>query len=488
VFTTIDGLIGPLEGKKALVVCGKGNNGGDGFAVARYLLNAGVKAEIVVAAALSEIDGDAATNMKICLKLNMPMTVVAEQRQSGAIEKLVREADFIIDALLGTGVAGPVKPHYLKIIQTINKSKCPVFAVDTPSGIQVDDGKVYNGAVDADYTITFGAAKIGLFMYPGAAHTGEIYIADIGIPAELLEETDVNVFLTTKEYVGTYVTERPAAAHKGDCGRLLIVGGSLGMPGAPMLAGMSALRTGAGLVYIAAPAGLLNVIGRKFTEAVTRPMAEDEEGRLSAGCADALLKEAVKVDAVVLGPGIGVSDGTFEVVRRLIAESKVPLLIDADALNCIARDPDVLKKAKAQIVLTPHPGEMARLAKMKIADVQAARLDTARSFAKKYGVNVVLKGANTVIAAPGGVTFVNPTGNSGMATAGSGDVLSGIAGALLAEGIAPFAAASCAAYLHGLAGDKAADKFPKRSITASDIVRCIPDAITAVMAEDGGHH
>ncbi|MFA6448149.1 MAG: NAD(P)H-hydrate dehydratase [bacterium] len=487
-FETIDALAGPLEGKKALVVCGKGNNGGDGFAVARYLLNAGAKMEIVSAAQLREIGGDAATNLNICKKLKIPITVATDPANLNVLKKLVREADFIVDALLGTGVAGPVKPLYLKIIQIINKSECPVFSLDIPSGVQADDGRVLNGAVEADYTITFGSAKIGLFMHPGAGNAGEIYIADIGIPAESIDETEAGVFLTTRDYVGACVKERPAAAHKGDCGRLLIVGGSRGMAGAPSLSGMSALRTGAGLVYVAAPKGILGVIGKKLVEAVALPMDEDARGLLSRACLGDLLKAVKKVDAIAIGPGIGVSDETAEVVYRLIGESKVPMLIDADALNCVALDPDVLKTAKAPIALTPHPGEMARLAKLTIGEVQASRLDTAREFARKYGATVVLKGANTVVAAPGGVAFVNATGNPGMATAGSGDVLSGIGGALLAEGIEPFAAAACAAYLHGAAGDKAAEKIGRRSIMASDIARCIPDALAEVMAGECGLH
>ncbi len=481
VFEIIHAEMGPLKGLKGVIVCGKGNNGGDGFAVARHLFNAGAQPKIVLAADPKEIAGDAKINMFICKNLSIPIHSAVDFKRLGTLRKLVREADFVVDALLGTGVSGPLKPLFLNIINIVNSSDCPIFAVDIPSGVQADDGRVFNGAVNADHTITFGAPKIGLYVYPGAGFAGNINVVDIGIPGALTDKAKTDVFLATKAYVGTKVKERAAAAHKGDCGRLLIIGGSRGMSGAPCLAGTASLRTGAGLVYLAVPKGMLSVVEHKLTEGITIPQPEDRRGRISLSGVKELIEQTRKVDAVVLGPGIGVSDETCELVCRLIEESRTPMLVDADALNCIAREREVLKSAKAPLVLTPHPGEMARLAKMKTADVQTARLDTVRSFAREFRAVVVLKGAHTLIASPSGIVYVNPTGNSGMATAGSGDVLSGIGGALLAEGVPAFDAAVCAAYLHGLSGDKAADRFAKRSIMASDIIRYIPAAINEIM-------
>lgn len=477
VFEIIDLEAGPLDGASAAVICGRGNNGGDGFAVARMLHNAGAKPEIALAAKPGEISGDAATNMNICRNLKIPIVSITDPKKLGVLRKIVRKADFIVDALLGTGVSGPVKPFFLEIIRVMNKCDCPVFAVDAPSGVQVDDGRVFNGAVNADHTITFGAAKTGLFVYPGAGHAGKIYVVDIGIPAEFLEAEKADVFLTTKGYLRERMKKRPATAHKGDCGRLLVVGGSSGMSGAPCLAGMSALKTGAGLVYLAVPKSLLPIVERKFIEGVTLPQPEDRRGRLSMSSVDGILEKLKTADAMALGPGLGVSDETGEVVFRLIEESAAPAIIDADALNCVAEDPDILKSAKAPLVLTPHPGEMARLVGKKTSEVQEARLETARSFAMEYKVTLVLKGAHSLVASPDGEVFVNPTGNPGMATAGSGDVLSGVCGALLAEGMAPFEAAVCAAFIHGLAGDLAAEKQPSRTITASDLVRFLPRAM-----------
>ncbi len=484
VYEIINHEIGKLAGKKSLVVCGKGNNGGDGFAVARHLLNAGVSVVAVLVGKPAEVKGDAATNLAICNKLKIPVYSINDTRRLSMLRKLVLNADFIVDALLGTGVSGPVKPLFLKVMQIVNKCDCPVFAVDVPSGVQADDGRVFNGAVNADHTITFGAPKVGLFAYPGAGYSGHVYIVDIGIPAKLTAQAGGNVSLTTKAYVGGHVKDRPADAHKGDCGRLLIIGGSRGMSGAPYLSGSAALRTGAGLVYTAVPKNLLTVIERKLTEGITLPQEEDSHGRFSFSCAGELLKKARSVDAVVLGPGIGVSDDIFELVSKMLLEAKVPMLIDADALNCVARAPELLNAAGAPVVITPHPGEMARLCGSKTDAVQSARIDTAAGFAEKHNVTVVLKGAGTVIASPDGKIMINPTGNPGMATAGSGDVLSGICGALLAEGLEPFAAASCAAFLHGAAGDCAVEKMTRRSLTASDIVKYIPDALEGVIEDN----
>ncbi len=479
-FKVISNEMAPLDGKYALIVCGKGNNGGDGFAVARYLLNAGATPEVVLGAKPADIKGDAKTNMEICVRMGIPVISITEAKKLSPLRNRVKKADLLVDALLGTGVKGEVKPFYLKIIKAINNADCPVFAVDVPSGISVDEGRVYNGAVEADHTATFGAAKIGLFVHPAAEKAGSVYVVDIGIPRSLLDETEPAAYLTTLDYVSRIFTFRTDDVHKGDCGKVLIVGGSRGMSGATILAGEAALRTGTGLIYLAVPRGLNNIIERKFTEAITLPQDEDSRGRLALSAAGAIVDKLEDVDAVVLGPGISVTDGAQEIVERVVEECRVPLLIDADGLNCIARDPDVLNIARAPVVLTPHPGEMARLTGKKISDVQAARFETARDFAMEYSVIVVLKGPNSLIATPDGAVYVNPTGNGGMATAGSGDVLSGIIGSLLGEGMEPELAAMTGVYLHGMAGDAAASESGRRSMIASDIVSSIASAVRKI--------
>jgi NAD(P)H-hydrate epimerase len=418
--------------------------------------------------------------------LNMGGTVRSATDAKGLSElrRAVAASDFIVDALLGTGVKGPVNALFKKVIEIINRSGCPVFAVDAPSGVSVDDGRVFNCAVNADHTITFGEAKIGLFVWPGSEKAGEVYVADIGIPVSHSRETRSNVYLTQPGYVREHVRERPMGAHKGDCGKLLIVGGSRGMSGAPALAGMAALKIGAGLVYLAVPKSVASNVERKLTEGITISLREDGRGRICAAEAEEVIERAAEVGAVAFGPGLGVSPDTRKLTFKLIESASVPLLLDADALNCVALDPDILKAAAGPVVITPHPGEMARLAKVKTADVQAARLDTARSFAAEHGVTVVLKGAGAIIASPDGSVRINPTGNPGMATAGSGDVLTGMTGALMAEGVEVFPAAACAAYLHGLAGDIAAEKLTRRAVTASDIVRFAPAALSEALSEE----
>ena len=463
-----------LTGLRACIVCGRGNNGGDGFAVARHLLNAGAKPQLVLAAQPSKISGDALTNFNICKKLKIPMSVVTSEPALGKLKSALRGADIVVDALLGTGFRGELRPLFLEIVRTINRRKATVYAVDIPSGVQADDGRAGNAAVRAQHTVTFGAPKIGLFVHPGAEHAGQVYIVDIGIPTTLTEKVVAKTHLTSPAYVATHVLPRAETAHKGDCGRLLIVGGSVGMSGAVCLAGMAALRAGAGLVYLAAPEEIASIVDKKLTEGVTVPLP-DVDGGLSSLCIDDLIEKAAGVDAVVLGPGMGVTDDTIRIVETLVREVRVPMLVDADGLNCLARLKSLalLRKAHAPLVLTPHPGEMARLLKSKTSAVQADRLNAARSFAKRHKASLVLKGALSVTAAPGGEVYVNPTGNPGMATAGSGDVLSGVAGAFLAEGMEAFAAAVCGAYIHGAAGDAAAKARGRRAATAGDFARAV---------------
>jgi len=468
----------PLAGKKACIVCGRGNNGGDGFALARILLNAGAKPVVVLAADPGKVSGDARINFDICRKLNIPVKVVADEKQLPALRAALRSADLVVDALLGTGLAGAVKPFFKKIIDIINTNKTTVYAVDVPSGVIVNTGQVLNAAVRADHTITFGAPKIGLFVYPGAEFAGQVYIADIGIPTHLIENLKTITHLTSPFYMSAHVLKRRADAHKGACGKVLAIGGSMGMSGAVCLAGSSALRTGAGLVRLAVPETIADVVEKKFTEGVTLPQP-DVDGALSELCLDDLKEKITQAHAVILGPGMGVRGPARKVVEQVLIAARVPVVVDADALNCLAalKSLGFLKKLKAPVILTPHPGEMARLLKSSTEAVQADRLGAARAFAKKHKVTLVLKGAYSIIASPEGIVYVNPTGNAGMATAGSGDVLSGVIGALAAEGLDAFAAAVCGAYIHGQAGDTAAQQRGERSVTAGSISA----ALTLVM-------
>ena len=475
----------PLGGKKVCVVCGRGNNGGDGFAVARHLLNAGATPVAVLAADPSSVSGDARINLDVCLKLGIPVKTVSDEKQLPALRASLRNADLIVDALLGTGVKGAPRPFFAKIILAMNKRQVPVYAVDVPSGVDADTGRVPGEAVRADHTITFGAPKIGLFVYPGAEFAGQVYIADIGIPTHLIRELKADAHLTGPAYIAAHVRPRRADAHKGDCGKVLVIGGSHGMSGAVCLAGASALRTGAGLVHLAVPECISHIVDKAFTEGVTIPLP-DMDGTLSELCMEDLLPRAQAASAIILGPGLGVNRAVCEVVGQVLTKARVPVVVDADGLNCLARmkTPALIKRMKAPLILTPHPGEMARLLKSDVRAVQSGRLDAARACARKFRATVALKGAYSIIAAPRGDCYVNPTGNAGMATAGSGDVLSGVIGALAGEGVNPFAAAVCGAYIHGLAGDAAARQRGERAVTAGSM----SSALTQVMKrlEQGG--
>lgn len=479
VFEVIASAVGDVRGKRALIVCGKGNNGGDGFAAARHLHNAGAAPTVALAAARKEIAGDAAVNLRVCEKLKIPITIIGAEAAAKKFAGMIRGADFVVDALLGTGVRGPVKPLFASIIGAVNEFGGEIFAVDVPSGLSVDDGKVHNICVRATRTVTFGMPKIGLYVYPGAEFAGKVYVVDIGIPVGVLSRVDSRVELTPRGLLKRAFAPPERGAHKGDCGKLLIVGGSRGMSGAAALAAAAALRTGAGLVYIAAPESLANIIDRKITEGVVLPMPESG-GALCETALPALVERAARVDAMVLGPGIGLTDGVRKIVAGLLRSVNAPLIIDADALNVVSAAPGILSKTRRPAIVTPHAGEMARLTSLSAADVQGARLETAVGFARQRKTITLLKGAYSIIASPRGEVRINPTGNPGMATAGSGDVLSGIIGALAARGVEPFDAAAAGAWLHGAAGDLAAATAGQRGMTASDIVRKIPAALMAL--------
>ncbi len=469
-----------LAGKKVTLVCGKGNNGGDGFAAARHFLNHGAHPEILLVALKSDVAGDAAQNLSICEKLGIPITEITAPAKIPTARARAAQSSLVVDALLGTGVRGPLSPLYAKIIETINASDIPVLSVDVPSGISVDDGRIHTVAVRAAVTVTFAAAKAGLYVYPGAACAGRVIIADICIPKPYIEAMEAGAYLIDRDTVSRMIRNRAPDAHKGTCGKLLFVGGSRGMSGASCLVARAAMRTGAGLIYMAVPESIVNIVETAVIEAVTIPLPETPGGSASAQSVDTIVEAACRVDAIVVGPGMTKNDDTIEIVRGIVTLCDKPIVMDADAINCIAGNTDLLDWNCGNLVFTPHAGEMARLIGIESGDVDTERLGVARSFASCNGTVLALKGAGTIIALPDGTVHVNPTGNPGMATGGSGDVLSGIIGALLAEGMPPADAAQCGVYLHGLAGDIAATRVSERSVIASDIAESISEAFVSL--------
>ncbi|GBC95342.1 Bifunctional NAD(P)H-hydrate repair enzyme Nnr [bacterium HR16] len=472
---------GSWRGKRALVLCGGGNNGGDGMVVARHAVQRGAEALVVLVADPAKVTGDALTNLRIVQKLELPLHVL---RSIDELRDLWAGGwDIVVDALLGIGVTGEVRGLIGEVIRFFEGCAAPVVAVDVPSGIDADTGAVCGCAMRARLTVTFGAMKVGLAVYPGAEYAGEVVVADIGIPAAVVEQANVPRRLITREQVREWLPARPPDAHKGHFGHVLVVGGSVGLAGAPMMAAEAALRVGAGLCSVAVPQGIYAAAASTLREAMVHPLPDAPEGCLSAESIGAMTPLLQRANVLAIGPGWSTHPPAREGLRKLLAVARVPCVIDADALNCIALEPDLLPAEHPPMVLTPHPGEMARLMNTDTATVQSNRLEMARQAAQRFRAVVVLKGARTVIATPEGRIRVNPTGNAGMATGGSGDVLTGAVAGLLAQGLDVEQSAVAGVYIHGLAGDLAAQEVGTAGLIAGDIIRCLPEAIKALEGE-----
>ncbi len=483
---------GPLKNKRIAAVCGKGNNGGDGLAIARHL-HARFGADVIVwlAADPAVFTGDAAVNCSIAQNFGLHMNLFGAPSDSPIIGG--RGDDLIVDALFGTGIKGGVAGHLAKIIEAMNSSGCPIVSVDVPSGLDADTGEVTGACVRATLTVTFALPKIGLMVYPGAEYVGELIVADIGMPRKVMAAGDVNVFATEVADVRHWLPVRVNGrdTNKGKFGHVTVFAGSAGFAGAPTLSAEAAARTGAGLVTLAVPSGLQNAVMARISPVVmTQGLAETSVGTFSVEAVDAALKLAAKGTAAAIGPGIGGADNadTREFVREFVARCPVPLVVDADALNCLALEPDrggsAIQARTAATILTPHPGEMGRLLGTDTKAVQADRRAAVERAAQNYGCVVLLKGARTLIASPDGRLAINTTGNSGMATGGAGDVLTGILAALLGTETPAWEAAASGAYLHGLTGDLAAAKQGgPAGLIATDLIDFLPAAIAHCQPE-----
>ena len=480
VFIAAEEMLGDINGKRVVVIAGPGNNGGDGFAVARHLHNNGADIFIAYFGDRDKAKGDALINIEITEKMGLPIEPL---KDAETLQDCLVNTDLIIDALLGTGIQGEVRPLYAEVISGINSSGVPVLSVDIPSGVNADTGEICRTAVFADVTVTFALPKIGLFTYPGAERVGDLIVADISIPAEALEDNDSQVYVLDERIARSYWPVRRPDSNKGTFGNLAIVAGSVGMTGAATLSAEGALRIGTGLVTVAVPQSLNDIMEVKLTEAMTIPVKEGKSRAFGHASLEQVFEIISKRDAVVIGPGFGRNEDTITFTLELIRGLTRPAIIDADALFAISTDIDVLKQRAAPIIITPHPGEMANLLGTTVADVQSNRLEVARTFASEYNIVVVLKGAGTVIASPTGDAYINTTGSPGMATGGTGDVLSGMIGGLLAQGLEPFNAAAVGVYLHGLAGEIVAEELGEAAMIASDLANSISEAVGQVMQE-----
>lgn len=468
-----------LKGR-CVIMAGKGNNGGDGYVIARLLGQKGWSVKVIILADREQINGDAGVNLE-----KLQGSVINYCTHEGQLSALhmeeIFQADVIVDALLGTGLRSNVSGVYLEAIDLMNASGRPVVSVDIPSGIHGTTGRVLGDAVRAYITVTFAFAKLGHVLYPGAEHTGRLVVADVGIPAALMETASGYDFLNT-DTMRPMLRRRDRLAHKGHYGHCLILAGSTGMTGSASLAANSAVRAGSGLVTLGVAESIHHILEMKTTEAMTAPLPDSGSGHLTNSAFPAIEKLLAGKDAIAIGPGFGRRPGTYALVQNLVETVSLPLVIDADGLNALAEDISVLKRKRSkQVILTPHPGEMSRLLGTSIPDVEAIRISVAQEFARSHNVYLVLKGARTIIASPSGTAAINGSGNPGMATGGMGDVLTGIIVSLLGQGYAAWDACRLGVFLHGFAADMVAEEMGEIGINASDVLEKLPYAYNKLL-------
>lgn len=473
-----------LERRVIFVLCGKGNNGGDGFVVARQLLELGATPEVILFCDPREMKGEAQDNLRRWENVSGELHVVRTSSELGEWRSKLGSCDLLIDALLGTGIRGPVEGLLREVIEIVNQRTAgtSVIAVDIPSGLHADTGEVQGGAIVADYTVTFTAPKLGMFQGKASENVGQLIVRDIGSPLELISSVGRGrLHWAEPSEFERFAVRRKPDGNKGDYGHALIAAGSVGKSGAAVLASWAALRIGAGLVTVATPEPVLPIVAAHTPEIMTEPLAATNAGTVSLGSLedgrfDAILKGK---RALAIGPGFTTQEETQRFIRTVVGKrSSVPLILDADGLNAFAGRATELKGPGGFIAVTPHPGEMARLTGLKTDEVQARRMQLALQSAGGWNAYVVLKGQNTIVAAPDGSAFVNSTGNPGMGTGGTGDVLTGMLAGLTAqfgtenwERVLAFGV-----YLHGLAGDIAYAEFDEAPLMASDLIRAIPRA------------
>jgi len=458
-----------IRGLDTVVLAGPGNNGGDGLAAARLLHTYGADVEILIFTPPKKFRNEAKTNLEMAERLGLKIYHI---KDSSRIPELLENKDLIIDALFGTGLNREVKGIYKDAIDIINSTYTPILSVDIPSGINGDTGQIMGTAVYADLTVTFGLPKPGHFLFPGADHTGRLYLSHLTYPLKLLMYNSIYIELNRP----SMLPPRSRDSHKGNYGRCLFVGGSRRYMGAPYLASYSYLLTGGGMSYLATVESIIHHIAQKASEIIQIPLKENTEGFISEENIETLLKEAEKMDFIVIGPGLGLHTSTEKLLVGLLENLEKPILIDGDGLTILANHKNLIKEYSEPVVLTPHVGEMSRLTGMNTEDIKKDKLNIVRRFSTKYGVYLVLKGANTIIGYPNGMIYINTTGNPGMATAGSGDVLAGMIPAYYGQGMDIGEAVQTGVFMHGLAGDVAALKYGEEGVTASRIMKNIHKA------------
>lgn len=472
-----------LSERRVAVAAGRGNNGGDGFVIARYLAHAGVSVTVYLLSESSRLSGDAADNFNLLAPLNIPVKEITDESGFNQVKTEMAHHHIWVDAILGTGLNSEVKGFFKSVIDFINKLNRPVLSVDIPSGLHADLAKPCGTCIRAEITVTFGFAKIGHIQLPGADYTGELHIIDIGIPPHVVEKISPQHHLITQKMVKSLIRPRACDIHKGGTGHVLVIAGSPGKTGAAALTAMSALRSGAGLVTLGIPESINPIVEFLALEVMTVPLPETKTGTHTDKSFETIQGLLEGKKCLSLGPGLGTDERTKALVNLLIKQSPIPMIIDADGINDIADNPDILHSRKSDIILTPHPGEMARMLNTTPKDVQENRIESAKQFAVNYNVYLVLKGARTLIAHPDGHVYVNPTGNPGMASAGMGDVLTGMIAGFVSQGYSPQTAARLAVYLHGNAADTLAVSKGPYGYIASDIMDKLPEVIGEITGQ-----
>ena len=461
-----------IQGKRFVVICGTGNNGGDGLVIARKIHSMRGSAAVYILGNEEKFKGPSKTNLEIISRL----PVVLKQISTGSRESLnieMAHCDAVVDALFGTGLSRNVEGDYLDIIQMINRSGKKVFSIDIPSGVNGDTGRVMGKAVKADYTITYGVPKIGNILYPGYDRCGKLYVSHISFPPSHYSKESLKIEINTP----VRLTARYKNGHKGDFGDVLFISGAASYYGAPYFCAHSFLKAGGGYSRLAAPRSIIPSVAERGGEIVFVPQEETASGSIALKNRDRLLKLSEKVDMVVMGPGMSLDGETCELVKELATNIKKPLLIDGDGLTALSGDMDIVKRREEPTVLTPHSGEMSRITNIPLKEIDERKIDVLQNESENLVAVIVLKGAHSLIGFPGGKIYVNMSGNSGMASAGSGDVLTGSIAAMYGLGLSLEDAVRTGVFIHGFSGDLAADRKGEDGITAQDLIDYLPHAV-----------
>jgi hydroxyethylthiazole kinase-like uncharacterized protein yjeF len=465
-----------LQGcRKLLVCCGRGNNGGDGFVIARYAFRDGFDTEVLLLADPKGLKGDARINMELYRSLGGRIAVI--DGETGGMSEQMERCDLVIDAILGTGLAKEVRGTEKAFIEEINRSGKPIIAVDIPSGLDGVSGTPLGVAVRAIHTYTYGHPKLGHFLYPGVTYRGRLTVIDISLPVSSQAEIGVDAHLVDGEMLRGIYRTRPAEAHKGMFGNLAVIAGSTGKTGAAVMTSVAALKVGAGLVTLVTPASLNPIVAVKLTEAMTYPVDDRGLGFFPLSAFDEIRDFTADMDVVVIGPGLGRAEETMLLVRRLYTEIDKPFVIDADGVNAFVCHQDLLRTAGKKAIFTPHPGEFGRLIGKSPKEVNADRLDLGRRFSEDHKVNLVLKGAPTITFSPDGEAYINPTGNPALSKGGTGDVLTGFIGGLVGQGYPMTEAAVFGAYLQGYIADTWAEERTDLDLLAGDLISGLGKAV-----------